>query len=225
MKNQLSKIFSFLNFDKYYPLELFNIPVHISKTYLVAILFLILVKFPIGLVPLVFWSMTASLLIHEMGHALVANKYCNNVRIILYPVLAKCEYKSFKKKEYYINENIRKIAFGGPFLEGLFGFCLILIPSSHFQVIGLLMIIDAFYNLLPIMPFDGGKVLSSFNLRSSYNFGLMVLFIPLIVVLINFGFLYITFYVFMDINNLFCLGSEFSQRVSFVANEFFWALN
>lgn len=108
-----------------------------------------------------------SVVVHEMGHALLARMWGQNVQIVLGPLGGATIYGAAKEPLSRLKEFV--VVLAGP----LFG--LILAAISYFllatfkpdPVIGyfvyflmLANIIWSFFNLLPVHPFDGGKLMS-----------------------------------------------------------------
>ena len=103
-----------------------------------------------------------SVLIHEYGHALTAKLFKQRPRITLQVLGGLTERKGppLKKWQEFL------VVFNGP----LFGFCLSLFafylntiyPSSYLQITGEINLIWTIFNLLPILPMDGGHLLRIF---------------------------------------------------------------
>ena len=108
-----------------------------------------------------------SVVVHEMGHALLARMWGQNVQIVLGPLGGATIYGASKEPLTRLKEFI--VVLSGP----LFGFILAgvsFLLLSRFQpgiVLGYFLycmtlanIVWSIFNLLPVHPFDGGKLMS-----------------------------------------------------------------
>ncbi len=108
-----------------------------------------------------------SVLVHEMGHALVAKMWGQNVQIILGPLGGTTIYGQSKTPLSRIKEFT--VVLCGPLFGFLLAaFCYLFLKSTnptpnvtyflYFMMFA--NIVWSFFNLLPVHPFDGGKLMS-----------------------------------------------------------------
>lgn len=108
-----------------------------------------------------------SILVHELGHALTARRYRQNVAIVLH---AFGGYAAYQGPPLSRTQNFL-ITAAGPAIQmvlGLMGLAiLIFAPLPETQILSFVesltgvSIIWAVFNLLPILPMDGGRLLES----------------------------------------------------------------
>lgn len=107
-----------------------------------------------------------SVVIHELGHALTAKMWGQNVQVILGPLGGTTVYGASSKPLSRLKEFI--VVLAGP-LFGFFlaGVSILLLPKVHnnhlayfFIFLANANIIWSLFNLLPVHPFDGGKLMS-----------------------------------------------------------------
>ncbi len=107
----------------------------------------------------------ASVVVHELGHAFFATLWGQNVQIVLGPLGGTTMYGQGKKSLSRIKEFI--VVAAGPIfgllLAGLSSLMLRYSSPVFFYFLSCLTfanIIWSFFNLLPVHPFDGGKLMS-----------------------------------------------------------------
>ena len=129
---------------------------------------------------------TSLILVHEFGHFLMARLFGVKVlKIIIYP------FGGWTKLDMFVNFSIARellIAIAGVIMQFLFYLFLCFLGNMHIirsDVISLVSFYNSqmiFFNLLPILPLDGGRVLSALlpkNLSNKYQesekYGLFIL--------------------------------------------------
>ena len=117
---------------------------------------------------------TSLIIVHEMGHYLVSRLFCFKVReIVIYP------YGGMTKLEDFINRNINEellVALSGVIFQYLFYLVIMHLYNNSYireYTFNLYTLYNSrmiFFNLLPIYPLDGSKILNLlFNKLFSYN--------------------------------------------------------
>ncbi|MDX2149965.1 MAG: site-2 protease family protein [Bryobacteraceae bacterium] len=157
--------------------RLFGVPVRLHFTFVLLFVFLIVfgIESQSGLaIALYIGALFGSVLLHELGHALVAKRYgIRTLEIVMYPIggVARLERSPRAREEFWI-------AIAGPAVNlviaaGLFGFLLTQGPLEPMEGLGratdanLLQriaagnLVLAMFNLLPAFPMDGGRILRS----------------------------------------------------------------
>lgn len=115
-----------------------------------------------------------TIIIHECGHLLMVNVYNKNPsKIIIYPFGGVTKYKTF------LNSSIKEeflILIFGPLIQILFLLMITmlynnnLVLESTYNLFYKINIILLIFNLLPILPLDGGKIINLFfNLFLPYK--------------------------------------------------------
>ncbi len=162
--------------------RLFGVPVRLHFTFILLVLFLVAYEARDG------WSgminvgfvvaMFASVVLHELGHALMARKYkIRTVDIVLYPIggVARLERNPAPAEELWI-------ALAGPAVNVIIAFLLfaaltaIKVPIDAHAVgspqgasvllrVAFGNLILAGFNMIPAFPMDGGRVLRAFMAR------------------------------------------------------------
>jgi stage IV sporulation protein FB len=108
-----------------------------------------------------FIAYTVTLIIHEMGHATMAEKYgyvLDDLKLMPYGAVISGKTEGMSVKEEVI------IALAGPAVNVtvalIFTALWWLVPQTHFftEVFVISNVITALFNLLPVFPLDGGRV-------------------------------------------------------------------
>ncbi len=179
--------------------QMFGIPVRIHPMFWLLTV-LLAMNAPPAILLLWILAVTASILIHELGHALVMRLYGINPHIVLYSFGGLTVYDRIYHLRWF--ENIF-ISFAGPAAGFLFlglvtiGCCLmgqtqilgyfplvLRIPGAQFIAIGgefssmlLLFLVEVnliwgILNLMPIFPLDGGQIVREYCMNASPGRGL-----------------------------------------------------
>lgn len=146
-----------------------NVSIHWSVLFF-AIIFINQSGWILG--PALFFSLIASILVHEFGHIWVASKFgikCENVVLAFFGGVAdiRLNKETSGSKEIYI-------ALAGPLVSIIVSaLSLIIYNFTNIQFLGMVGALNAFlaiFNLLPIYPSDGGRVLrGSLKLITNYK--------------------------------------------------------
>lgn len=154
---------------------MFNISIKLHFTFILFLLLLIVSGvirkgFPGLAMPLFFTCMFLTVVLHELGHSLMAKRYKIKVKdITLFFIGGIAKLERFPEKS---NQEIL-IAFAGPsvsiFVAFFFWGVLFLfkdvmggstsLPYRFFHSLAVLNLILAIFNLLPAFPMDGGRIL------------------------------------------------------------------
>ena len=154
-------------------LRLFGVPIRLHFTFLLLLVFLIFIGIggqQSGLTTAVYvLALFASVLLHEIGHALVARAYgVRTLEIVMYPIggVSRLEGKPKPQQEPVI-------ALAGPAVNLIIGVALLatqndFLPLEKLTVptdanlierIGVGNVLLGVFNLLPAYPMDGGRIL------------------------------------------------------------------
>jgi Zn-dependent protease/CBS domain-containing protein len=159
--------------------RLFGVPVRLHFTFVLLLVFLLFVG--IGnrqsgaMTALYILALFASVLLHEVGHTLVARRYgIRTLEIVMYPIggVARPERQPAPREELWI-------ALAGPMVNLLIAAVLLAWVAAHqgllalkelaeptdanlAQRIALGNLLLCVFNLLPAYPMDGGRILRSF---------------------------------------------------------------
>src|SRR5258708_25283942 len=156
-------------------LRLFGVPIRLHFTFLLLLVFLIFIGIggkKSGLTPAVYvLELFASVLLHEIGHALVARAYgVRTIEIVMYPIggVSRLEGQPKPRQEPLI-------ALAGPVVNLMIG--VVLLASQHdflplatltvptdanlLERIGVGNVLLGLFNLLPAYPMDGGRIMRS----------------------------------------------------------------
>jgi Zn-dependent protease/CBS domain-containing protein len=149
-------------------IKLFGVPVRLHFTFVLLLVFLLFIG--VGdrqsgpMTVLYILALFASVLLHEVGHALVARKYgIRTLEIVMYPIggVSRPERQPAAREELWI-------ALAGPMVNLLLAVALLAWVAAHqgFQAIrerlALGNLLLCVFNLLPAYPMDGGRILRSF---------------------------------------------------------------
>jgi Zn-dependent protease/CBS domain-containing protein len=168
-------------------IRLFGVPVRLHFTFVLLLVFLIFIgvggRQSGAMTALYIAALFASVLLHEIGHALVARRFgIRTVEIVMYPIggLSRPERQPKAKEELWI-------ALSGPLVNLAIAIALLGWVSLHsgvlildelrqpsdanlLQRIALGNLLLGVFNLLPAYPMDGGRVLRAFlALHRSYE--------------------------------------------------------
>ncbi|MBX9602711.1 MAG: site-2 protease family protein [Bryobacteraceae bacterium] len=163
-------------------IRLFGVPVRLHFTFILLAIFLLMFGLSNEQSNLMFafyvFGLFASVLLHELGHALVARRYgIGTTEIVMFPIggVARLERNPKPAEEFWI-------AIAGPLVNVvifavIFGY----LQSRHLMVpvqelvrptdanllarIGIGNLILAAFNLIPAFPMDGGRILRSILAR------------------------------------------------------------
>lgn len=153
--------------------------------------------------------LTGVILIHELGHffAMRIYKY-KDLSIFFIPLIGALA--SGQKEEISQKQKII-ISLAGPLPGVLIGSCLIsagLITENDFLWrIGEIFVFLNLFNLLPVLPLDGGQIIKSLFFQSNEKINIVFIWISIIVVslialkLESYILLVIPFFLFMQIKN------------------------
>ena len=206
-------------------LRAFGIPIRLHFTFVILIAFLILVGVSGGQSALVnvlyIAALFASVLLHELGHVLVAKRYgIRTIEIMMYPIggVSRMERQPKPNEELWVS-------LAGPTVNlvlsaGLLGYLYwsgLLVPAEHLanpsdrnllQRIAIGNLILAAFNLIPAFPMDGGRILRSILARRkpieeatrlAARAGMMLAFVMLLVGVFSAQFMlvFIAFFVYL----------------------------
>jgi len=158
--------------------RIFGVPVRLHFTFVLLFVFLVFFGFESGESH---WSSVAyiaalfgSVLLHELGHALVARRYgIRTIEVVMFPIggVARLERSPRPRQEFWVaiagpavNLVIAGLLFGLLLLRGtlLSAEDLVRATDSNLtQRVALGNLILAVFNLLPAFPMDGGRILRS----------------------------------------------------------------
>ncbi len=143
-----------------------DIPIELHITFIVL---LIIIYYFWGLGGLILYIfLFASVVIHELGHSIVAKRYGVKIeKILLLPIGGVALMDKIPEKGEF------KIAIAGPLVSFTLGILFLILSSiidfntvsidngnyGLFQTVGVLNILLGAFNLLPAFPMDGGRVL------------------------------------------------------------------
>ena len=156
-------------------LRLFGVPIRLHFTFLLLLVFLIFIGIggkQSGVTTAVYiLALFASVLLHEIGHALVARAYgVRTLEIVMYPIggVSRLEVQPKPQQEPLI-------ALAGPAVNLIIG--VVLLATQHdflplekltvptdanlIERIGVGNVLLGLFNLLPAYPMDGGRILRS----------------------------------------------------------------
>lgn len=156
-------------------LRVFGVPIRLHFTFLLLLVFLIFIGIggkQSGLTTAVYvLALFASVLLHEIGHALVARAYgVRTLEIVMYPIggVSRLEGQPKPRQEPLI-------AIAGPLVNLIIG--VVLLATQHdflplekltvptdanlIERIGVGNVLLGLFNLLPAYPMDGGRILRS----------------------------------------------------------------
>jgi Zn-dependent protease len=165
------KIFNMINIKTYKLGKLFDIPIYIDISFF-AIAFLILLGTG-NLISSIFIMLGfgVSILAHEYGHALTANKYGIHTKKITLSILGGCaEIERIPKdpsQEMHISIMGPIVSFGLFLCFSIFSFIFIAIKPimTLFILFAAINLILGIFNLLPGFPMDGGRILRAWLSR------------------------------------------------------------
>ncbi len=154
------------------------------------------------------------LLIHEFGHffAMKAFNY-NNVKLFVLPLLGA--YVT-GKKSVISQRQMAVVVLAGPVPGIIMGICLLMYtdmhPNDRLEMLGKIFLGLNFFNLLPFMPLDGGRLLET--LFINHNHVLRVVFTSIsIVVLLLLSILFESlFFLIIPISMIFDLIMEIKNQ-------------
>lgn len=167
--------------------------------------------------------LTSLIIIHELGHYLTAIFFKFNVqKIIIYP------YGGITKLEELINKNINQellIASAGIIYQTLYYFLIInsnCFSSNTIQLFKFYHYNIVFFNILPIYPLDGSKIISlflnkflPFNLVNYLTIIISSLTVTILLIITNFNYSYI-----MSISILLYDIFNFYKNIQYYYNKF-----
>lgn len=122
------------------------------------------------------------LLIHELGHffAMKAFNY-NNVKMFVLPLLGA--YVT-GKKSVISQRQMSVVILAGPIPGIIVGFCLLAYnnyyPSERIEMLGDIFVGLNFFNLLPFMPLDGGRLLETLFINHNHTIRIVFTIISII---------------------------------------------
>jgi Zn-dependent protease len=169
-------------------LRLLGVPIRLHFTFVLLLIFLVVIGLGGNQSPasytLFVLALIASVLLHELGHALVSSRYgIRTLEIVMYPIggVARMERPPKPREEFWI-------ALAGPAVNlAIAGLILAILYSQNrtFNLfaltqpsaenlpdrIGLANLILGGFNLLPAFPMDGGRMLRAIlsRLKSEYE--------------------------------------------------------
>lgn len=159
-------------------IQIFGVPIRLHFTFILLLIFLLFIgaggKQSSASMALYILALFGSVLLHELGHALVARRYgIRTLEIVMFPIggLARLDRLPKAKEELWIalagpavNVVIASVLIGWlSFQNGLIPFTDLADPTDgnlgHRIAAGNLLL--AAFNMLPAFPMDGGRVLRS----------------------------------------------------------------
>jgi Zn-dependent protease len=159
-------------------LRVFGVPVRFHFTFVLLLIFLLFIgvgeRQSGAMTALYVLALFASVLLHELGHTLVARQYgIRTTEIVMYPIggVSRPERIPKGREEFWI-------AISGPLVNGLIAASLFAWLATHHQFVPIELLRDPtdanlvqriatgnfllfVFNLLPAYPMDGGRVLRS----------------------------------------------------------------
>ncbi len=158
--------------------RIFGVPVRLHFTFILLLIFLLFIG--IGerqsgaMTALYILALFASVLLHEIGHTLVARRYgIRTTEIVMFPIggVSRPERMPKAREEFWI-------AIAGPLVNAVIAAGLFLWLAAHDQFVPIVLLKDPtdanliqriatgnfllfIFNLLPAYPMDGGRVLRS----------------------------------------------------------------
>lgn len=126
------------------------------------------------------------LLIHEFGHffAMKAFNY-SNVKMFVLPLLGA--YVT-GKKSVISQRQMSVVVLAGPIPGIIFGFCLLAYhnyyPNDRIEMLGNIFVGLNFFNLLPFMPLDGGRLLETLFINHNHTIRMVFTIISIVFLVI-----------------------------------------
>ena len=163
-------------------MRLFGVPIRLHFTFVLLLVFLLFIgvgdRQSGAMTALYILALFASVLLHELGHTLVARRYgIRTIEIVMYPIggVSRPERQPAAREEFWI-------ALAGPMVNLLIAAVLVAWLTAHqgflaikelaeptdanlAQRIALGNLALCVFNLLPAYPMDGGRLLRSFLAR------------------------------------------------------------
>lgn len=134
-------------------------------------------------------ALAAVIIIHELGHYIAMRVFnYSNVKIFFIPLVGA--FTSGKKQEVS-QKQLSIIILAGP-LPGLIIGCILLILNIDLQNPTVKMLVNCFlllnlFNLLPIYPLDGGRIIETLFFKQNYYIRLVFGIISIITLLVLFA--------------------------------------